>query len=340
MSSRAGRACRRRARRRWRCGSPPRSNSDCKSGGREADVAGTAMEARPVAEREPDDLQQAYAWCRQYTKERAKNFYYGFAILPPAKRNAIYAAYAFSGMVDDIADELTDRAEQERQLAEARERLRACYQGRREGPLFTALGGAIDSFDVPIDLFEELVNGCEMDFTINRYATWNDLHRYCYRVAGMVGMICVSIFGTKPAPYAREAALSMGIGLQIVNIMRDVREDAERGRVYFPADDLAAHGLTADDILACRYDDRFAAMMQAQGRRAHAYFRQGQRLLPLLDLRSRMCVNLLQGVYAEILKRIEARTYDVLSERVSLSGREKLTAIAALWGKAAMVRPA
>ena len=286
------------------------------------------------------ELEAAYGWCKQYTKERAKNFYYGFAILPPEKRNAIYAAYAFSGHVDDIADELHDRAEQERQLAEARERLRQCYAGQRSGPLFTALGGAVDRFNVPREYFEELVNGCEMDFTIDRYATWDELHRYCYRVAGMVGMICVSIFGTKAAPYAKDAALSMGVGLQIVNIMRDVREDAERGRVYFPADELAAHGLSADDILACRYDARFAAMMRQQGQRAHRYFRRGQRLLPLLDLRSRMCVNVLQGIYQEILKRIEARNYDVLSERISLSGREKLTSIAALWGQAAMVRPA
>ncbi|HZP56736.1 MAG TPA: presqualene diphosphate synthase HpnD [Dehalococcoidia bacterium] len=285
-------------------------------------------------------LADAYAWCKQYTKERAKNFYYAFAILPERKRNAIYAAYAFSGYVDDIADELTDRAEQERQLAAARERLRACYDGRRDGPLFTALGGAIDEFAVPRELFEELVNGVEMDFTINRYATWDDLERYCYRVASMVGLICTSVFGTKPHPQAREFAVDMGIALQIVNIMRDVREDAGRGRVYFPADELAAHGLTADDILACRFDARFAALMRQQGARAHERFRRGRRLLPLLDLRSRMCVNVMQGVYAQILERIEQRGYDVLTERVSLSSREKLTAIGRLWLGAALTRPA
>ncbi len=284
------------------------------------------------------DIAPAYGWCKQYTKERAKNFYYAFAILPETKRNAIYAAYAFPGLVDDIADELTDRAEQERQLAGARERLRACYRGERDDRLFVALGGAIDRFSIPIDLFEELVNGVEMDFTINRYATWDALSRYCYRVASMVGLICTSVFGTKGHPRACEYAIDMGIALQIVNIMRDVREDAARGRVYFPADELAAHGLTADDILACRYDTRFASMMRAQGDRAHEYFRRGRRLLPLLDLRSRMCVNVLQGVYAEILGRIEARDYDVLTDRVSLSGREKMTAIGKLWLQAALVR--
>ena len=290
-------------------------------------------------DREQIALPDAYAWAKEYTKERAKNFYYAFAILPQAKRDAIYAAYAFSGYVDDIADELTDRGEQERQLAEARERLAACYRGERAGALFTALGGAVDTYAIPQQFFSDLVNGVEMDFTKNRYETWDELYSYCYHVASMVGLICTSVFGTKPHPLAKQFAVDMGIGLQIVNIMRDVREDAERDRVYFAAEDLAAHGLTADDILACTYDERFAAMMQQQGKRARAYFRRGNRLLPLLDLRSRMCVNVMQGVYFDILKRIEQRNYDVLSERVSLSSREKMASIGKLWVQAALIRP-
>lgn len=301
------------------------------------DVKTTTRETMPAG---LTGIPEAYAWCKEYTKERAKNFYYAFAILPEAKRNAIYAAYAFSGLVDDIADELTDRAEQEHQLATARARLHACYRSEHEGPLFVALADAVRAYHVPLDFFEELVNGVEMDFTTNRYDTWEDLYQYCYRVASMVGLICTSVFGTKPDPEAKTYAIEMGIALQIVNIMRDVREDAERGRVYFPAADLAAHGLTADDILACRYDERFAAMMRMQGARAHDYFRRGRRLLPLLDLRSRMCVNVLQGVYAEILKRIEACDYDVLNERVTLSGREKMTSIGKLWLQAVAVRGA
>ncbi|MBF6601114.1 MAG: squalene/phytoene synthase family protein [Dehalococcoidia bacterium] len=292
------------------------------------------------ADTTPTTLVDAYAWCKAYTKERAKNFYYAFAILPEAKRNAIYAAYAFSGYVDDIADELTDAVEQEQQLAAARERLRACYAGRREGPLFTALGGAVDGFSIPLEFFEELVNGVEMDFTINRYASWDDLYSYCYRVASMVGLICTSIFGTKTHKHARDFAVDLGIGLQIVNIMRDVKEDAGRGRVYFAADELAAHGLTDADILAGVYDERFAALMRQQGERAHVYFRSGKRLLPLLDVRSRMCVNVLQGVYAEILTRIEAADYDVMTQRVRLSGRKKMTAIGRLWLQALLVKPA
>jgi phytoene synthase len=283
-------------------------------------------------------LESAYAWCKAYTKQRAKNFYYAFAVLPEAKRHAIYAAYAFSGYVDDIADELSDPAEQKRLLAGAREDLLACYAGRRAGALFTALGGAIDRFSIPIEFFQDLVSGVEMDFTVNRYATWEELHAYCYHVASMIGLICISIFGTRPDPRAREYAVDLGIALQIVNIMRDVREDAERGRVYFPESELAAAGLAADEILNCAYDERFVQLMRMQGLRAREYFERGRRLLPLLDLRSRMCTNVLQGVYVELLKRIEQRRYDVFSQRVSLSSREKLTAIGGLWVQAATVK--
>lgn len=287
---------------------------------------------------EPVSLDEANAWCKAYTKDRAKNFYYAFAILPEDKRNAIYAAYAFSGLVDDIADELDERREQERQLAEARARLLACQEGRRAGPLYTALGAAFDEFHIPAEFFDELINGVEMDFTISRYATWADLYEYCYRVASMVGLICTSVFGTQGHPRARQYAIDLGIGLQIVNIMRDVKEDAARGRVYFPADELAKHGLTDEDILAGVYDERFVALMKQQGVRAHRHFKSGRRLLPLLDTRSRMCVNVLQGVYAEILKRIERRNYDVMSERVSLSTPAKLGAIGKLWAGAVLIR--
>ncbi len=283
-------------------------------------------------------VEEAQAWCKEYTKERAKNFYYAFAILPHEKRAAIYAAYAFSGYVDDIADELDDPAEQRAQMDAARARLHACLAGEREGPLFTALGWTFDKFAVPAEFFEELVNGVEMDFTINRYATWADLHQYCYRVASMVGLICTAVFGTTPHPRMRQFAVDMGIGLQVVNIMRDVAEDAARGRVYFPQDELAQFGLTDQDILDGVNDERFRSLMAFQGARARRHFKSGKRLLPLLDTRSRMCVNVLQGVYFEILKRIEKRHYDVLTERVGLSTPEKLLSIGKLWGRAAMVR--
>ena len=273
----------------------------------------------------------AYAWCKTYTQQRASNFYYAFAILPTIKRNSTYAAYAFSGYVDDIADEIKDRRIQEAAITQARTQLRNCYVGKAAGPLFTALAATIKKYDIPQEYFEELVNGVEMDFTIDRYATWKELEKYCYRVASMVGLICTSIFGTKSDINMKDYSIKMGLGLQIVNIMRDVSEDAERGRIYFPQDELAKHQLTDADILEGRYDERFIALMKQQGERARAYFTEGRQLLPLLDNRSRMCVNVMQGVYFEILKRIEDRNYNVISKRVGLSNKEKIFAIGHLW---------
>lgn len=281
----------------------------------------------------------AAAWCRAYTKERAKNFYYAFAVLPREQREAIYAAYAFSGYVDDIVDELNDPAEQQRLLADARERLHRARAGAREGPLFTALGAAFDRFAIPVTYFERLVDGVEMDLTRSRYETWPELREYCFHVASMVGLICTAIFGARGGEQAERAATDLGIALQLVNIMRDVREDAARGRVYFPRQELARFQLTPEDILAGTYDERFVALMRHYHRRARLYYRRGRELLPLLDLRPRMCVNVLQGVYAAILTRIARRNYDVLTERVALAAPEKLALVGWLCLRAAFVRP-
>ena len=177
---------------------------------------------------------------------------------------------------------------------------------------------AIVRYGLPFDYFDELLRGVETVLDVKRYESSSELEQYCYRVASMVGLICTAVFGTKPHPRARKFAIDMGIGLQITNIMRDVKEDAERGRVYFPLDELKQCGLTPEDILAGVNDDRFRKLMKIQGDRARLHFRSGRRLLPLLDLRSRMCVNTLQGIYYDILTRIEKRDYDVLTERVSL----------------------
>jgi len=281
----------------------------------------------------------AAEWCRAYTKERAKNFYYAFAVLPDDQRAAIYAAYAFSGYVDDIVDELDDPNEQRRLLEDARARLHLAKAGVREGPLFSALGAALDRFAIPLEYFERLVDGVEMDLTRTRYETWPELREYCFHVASMVGLICTAIFGARGGEKAEKAATDLGIALQIVNIMRDVREDAARGRVYFPHEELARFGLTAEEILAGTYDERFVALMRHYHRRARLYYRRGRELLPLLDLRPRMCVNVLQGVYAAILGRIARRRYDVLSERVALSAAEKLALVGWLCLRAAFVRP-
>jgi phytoene synthase len=289
-----------------------------------------------TATRSRADIGAAYAWCRDYARSRATNFYYAFSVLPRHKRNAIYAAYAFSGLVDDVADELTDAAEAKSRLAAARASLAAACDGRAEEPVYVALADAIAHFSIPTAYFEELLEGVAMDVEGRRYQTWEELRLYCHRVASTVGLICTSIFSPREQEAARTYAVDLGIALQLVNIMRDVAEDAARGRVYFARSDLTACGLCEDDILACRKDERFVGLMQRYSDRARFHFLSGRRLLPLLDRRSRMCVNVLQGVYAELLARMELRNYDVFGERVRLRGREKLGLITRLCLQAAL----
>lgn len=279
-------------------------------------------------------LDEAYAEARAFTKRRATNFYYAFASLPRAKRNAIYAAYAFSGFVDDAVDEAGSDEERTGRLADARALLDAAYRGEGEGWLAVALAAAADRYSIPKSYFEELIAGMEQDLQQTRYATYAELEQYCYRAAAMIGLICIEIFGYDPAraDLAREAAIEMGKALQITNIMRDVREDAERDRIYLAAEDLARHGVSEDDIKALRYNASFRALMADYGQRAEALYAGGLRLLPLLDgPRSRMCCNGLQGVYHGLLTEIIRRDYDVFSERVSPSKAGRLLLLGRLW---------
>jgi phytoene synthase len=298
-------------------------------------------------------IRDAYRFCQAYTRRRARNFYLAFAVLPPPKRRAIYAAYAFSGHCDDVADEEGPADEKRRRLADYRQRLRDCYQSRRPDHLFLALGDAIDRYAIPRDYFEALLDGIEMDVSITRYATFDELHHYCYRVASVVGLVCVSIFGHRPHPQALDYAVDLGVALQLTNIMRDVREDAERGRIYLPLEELERFGYSEADLLASAFGGRdgsasgggrhagaFRDLMRFQAARARRYFERGRLLLPLLDRRSRMCVNVLQGVYSRILERIEELDYDVFQGRVSLSTGEKLALIARLWLQAIASRGA
>jgi phytoene synthase len=294
-----------------------------------ATAAVGAPSSCPIAS--PAEVERAYRSCQAYTRSRAKNFYYAFAALPAPKRRAIYAAYAFAGQVDDVTDGDAPLEAKTRELADYRRRLDACYAGQRPEPLFIALGDAADRFSLPREYFEELISGVEMDLSTYRYRTFEELRQYCYRVASVVGLICIQTFGHRPHPQATDFATDMGIALQLTNIMRDLQEDAGRGRIYLPLDELERFGYSESQLLRGDYNEAFRELMAFQAQRARGYFASGRRLLPLLSLRSRLCINVLQGVYFEILCRIEERRYNVFSERVSFSDREKLTLIGKLW---------
>ena len=286
----------------------------------------------------PPSLDEAYERCRAFTKSRASNFYYAFASLPKPKRRAIYAAYAFAGTVDDIADAAASPPEQQRGLTETHALLDAAYTGSGEGWLATALGDAVRRYAIPKQHFLDLIAGMEQDLRQSRYATFADLEQYCYRAASAIGLICIEIFGYAAAHRAEAtaAAIDMGKALQLTNIMRDVKEDAERGRIYLAGEDLVRHGYSEADLLAGVYNEAFRSLMADYAGRARSFYTSGERLIPLLDgPRSRMCCNGLQGVYHSLLNTMEQRDYDVFSERVRRSTARRLLLLLRLWGTGA-----
>jgi phytoene synthase len=269
-------------------------------------------------------LDEAYEHCRLVARSEARNFYYGFVLLPPDRRASIYAAYAFSRRADDSVDGPGEAGSKLAAVAERRRELEAVYSGDApEDPVLAALADTVARFQIPRRHLDDLLDGVEMDLVATRYPDWDALERYCERVAGAVGIVSLHIFGFSDSR-APELARDLGIALQIVNIMRDVAEDAGRGRIYLPQEDLGAHGVEEGDILAGEVTPGFQRLMAHYGLMARDFFARGERLLPLLDRRARMCVGMLAGLYREILNDIEDRDYDVFGERVALSTPRKL----------------
>ena len=275
-------------------------------------------------------LAQAYGHCREVAKREARNFYFAFLTLPRAKRQAIYAVYAFARICDDIADGDASTEAKLTGLAEVRRSLERAYAGAPEGPVFTALADVAATYHIEQSRFQALVGGVEMDTAQSRYATFEDLRLYCYGVASTVGLICVEVFG-----YSRPEALcyaeDLGLAMQLTNILRDIREDAERGRVYIPQDELAHFGYSEEELSRGEVNRCFTELMSFQAERARGYYCSGARLLPLVPTRSRACVSVLHGLYSRLLDRIEARCFDVFHGRVRLSTAEKILLTAKLW---------
>ena len=275
-------------------------------------------------------LEEAYAHCQRVTKAEAKNFYYAFVTLPKARRQAIYAVYAFCRLCDDIADEPLPVDEKRRKLREVDAALEHARDGTPDGPVYSALAHAVREYGIPWEDLSEVARGVEMDLTLSRYETFEDLATYCYRVASVVGIICIHIFGFSD-PLAREYAVDLGLGMQLTNILRDIKEDAEMDRIYLPQEELRRFGYPEEALMAGETSDEFTRLMRFQVARARGYFDSGKRLLPLLPVRSRACPAVLGGLYSRVLDRIEQRDYDVFERRVSLPTREKLFLAVRLW---------
>lgn len=291
-----------------------------------------------MTQTDPSDarfLKQAYAACRTIARREARNFYYAFIALPAPRRNAICAIYAFMRQADDLSDDETlsceeRRARLERWMADWHG---ACESGRTTDMVFRAVLDATQRFSIPLALLDELVAGTAMDLqrgtsdAPDTYATFEDLYRYCYLVASVVGLVCIRIFGYSD-PRAEKLAEETGVAFQLTNILRDVAEDAGRNRVYLPLEDLAAHNVTLDALLHRKVgtppsaDER--ALLKEIAGRAEEYYRSAHELLPLIDRESRPAMRVLVSIYHALLECIHDAEYDVFSQRASVPITRKL----------------
>ena len=273
----------------------------------------------------------AYRACKAATKQSTSNFYYAFRLLPRQKRRAIYATYAFCRLCDDIVDEPAgEGAKPAERLAEVRRALDAAYEGRPQGDLWLALNDAVARFGVRRRHFRNIIDGVETDLERSRYETFEDLRGYCRLVASAVGLACIEICGYRDERALGHAA-DLGMALQLTNILRDIQEDARRGRVYIPQEDLRRFGCTERGLVEGEVNDAFRALMAFEVARARGYFESASRLFPLLGRRCRACTCGMHAVYSSILDRIERNGYDVFSGRVGVSNPAKLALVGRQW---------
>jgi phytoene synthase len=264
------------------------------------------------------------------TKASKTNFYYAFLFLPKAQREALYAVYAFARLVDDAVDHAPSPQAAADAIAGWRKELALAYTGTPGHPVAGQLSVMVKRFRLPKDYFDALIDGVEMDVTHQRYDTFEQLSRYCYRVASVVGLICIEIFGYRN-PATKDYAVAQGMAFQLTNILRDIRIDAAKGRIYLPREELARFGYGEAELLAQHYSDAFVELMTFQCERARAYYDKAAGLLPAEDRRSMLPSEIMGGIYRRLLDEIEARRYNVFEEEVRLSAATKLLIALRLW---------
>ena len=265
-------------------------------------------------------------------RKSRSSFSYSFRFLPRPKREAIYAVYAFCRVVDDIADDPGDVTEKAERLKGWREEIDRCYAGQPTHPITTQLRDCLNRYPIPKAYFEELVAGVEMDLTISRYATFADLYTYCYRVASVVGLICIEIFGYSQES-TKDYAVNLGLALQLTNILRDVKPDGRRDRIYLPQEDLQRFGYREEDLLSCRYTPAFFSLMRFEADRAREYFRRAADSLTPEDRKNMVAAEIMGRIYRETLETILRKDYLVFDGRAALSSPRKLQIAVTTWAK-------
>jgi phytoene synthase len=264
------------------------------------------------------ETREAYRICERLTRKAAANFYYGIRLLPADKRRAMSAVYAYARRVDDIGD---GNLPAERKLADLAATREALAEGDPEDAVMVALADSRARFTLPGDAFTDLLDGVRMDVEGTRFATFDELVVYSRAVAGSIGRISVGIFGTSDMERAVPLADDLGVAMQITNVLRDVREDWDRGRVYLPGEDLRRFGCAED--LTSSPPEATAELIRFEAERGREWFARGLGLLPLLDARSKACVRAMTGIYRRILGQIDRDPMQVLRRRVSLPAWEK-----------------
>jgi 15-cis-phytoene synthase len=281
-------------------------------------------------------LAMAYSVCRGITRKRAKNFYYAFLVLPRHKRQALCAVYAFMRKCDDLADDVSLPAgERQQKLGLWLDALHRALAGEpTDDPILLALTDAQHRFNIQIGWLDQLAYGTGMDvmpsnaatdasgLTVS-YRTFEDLRVYCYRVASVVGLVCIRIFGYRD-PAAESLAERCGLAFQLTNIIRDVKEDAMMGRVYLPQEDLDRFGVSASELTSTTDSTRFRPLLAMEAERAREYYRSGEELIPFIDEDSQPALWVLLTIYRRLLERITSHEFDVFHGKIKLSTREKL----------------
>jgi 15-cis-phytoene synthase len=308
--------------------------------------AGTQQIIVPPWTPAPAQLTMAYSVCRGITRSNAKNFYYAFMVLPKRKRESLCAVYAFMRRCDDIADDPKLGIDDRRlKLDTWLDALHRAQQGEpTDDPILLALTHTQRRYTIPAGLLDELAMGTAMDvapvdhdaqsaqtsatapLTI-QYQTFEDLKLYCYRVASVVGLVCIHIFGYRD-PAAEPLAEQCGLAFQLTNIIRDVKEDAAMGRVYLPQEDLAQFSLTAEDLLSAPDPARFRPLLAMEADRARTFYESGDQLIPYISEDSQPALWVLINIYRKLLEKIAERQYDVFTAKVSLTVPEKLRILA------------
>ena len=269
------------------------------------------------------ELSASHRSAKAVARKQARNFYYSFVVLPPDKRRAFCAVYAFMRYCDDISDGEGSDATKRRMLGEWRARLNDAYSDAPcHNSIMPAFRESITRYSIPAQYFHWIIDGAEMDLDSHQYETFNDLYNYCFHVASAVGFVCLQIFGFKDEK-AKKYAEQCGIAFQLTNILRDVKEDAAMGRIYLPAEDLKKFNYTPDELQKGILNERFRNLMRFEADRAKKYYAQARNLLPLVEKTSKPALWAMIKIYEGLLDRIVQRHFDVFRNRIRLSGMKK-----------------